>query len=435
VGEIWVGEQPVDSVGTSRCDPSSYGLRPASGLAPLVYDRIGITPSGDRRELRRHGRGVREKPHEDPSYDGCRRAPGAKGSRCHREEEELFATTQAGVQELLAHGAEEGCLQLSEVERLAGDAGLSDEEVEALFEEIDARGIAIRDDCGQERPPGPRYENGELAATTVDSLQLFLNEIARYPLLTAKEEVELAKRIERGDVEAKHRMINSNLRLVVSIAKRYRGHDLSLLDLIQEGILGLIRAVEKFDWRLGYKFSTYATWWIRQAVQRGVANRAHTIRIPVHVADRERLIARTQARLTTTLGRTPTDQEIAEEAGLRLDQIDDVRRAARAVTSLDKPLGKEGEETLAAVIPGEEGGEVFEELHVSLLGQMLNAAVGALPDLERQVVGRRYLTEPPLSLRAVAGELGISEGRVKQLETSALERLALERELQALRPG
>jgi RNA polymerase primary sigma factor len=345
------------------------------------------------------------------------------------------ATAEAEVADLLAHGAEEGCLQLSEVERFAGDAGLSDEEVEALYEAIDERGIPLRDDCGRERPPGPRYENGELAAATTDSLQLFLNEMARYPLLTAKEEVELAKRIERGDLEAKHRMINSNLRLVVSIAKRYRGHDLALLDLIQEGILGLIRAVEKFDWRRGYKFSTYATWWIRQAVQRGVANRAHTIRIPVHVADRERKIARTQARLTTLLGRSPSDEEIAAEADIRLDQIADVRRAARAVTSLDRPVGEEGEETLVALLPGETGEEALEELEVSLLGQMLHSAVDALPDLERKVVELRYLTEPPLTLRAVAEELGISGDRVKQIEICALERLALERELQSLRFG
>ena len=163
-----------------------------------------------------------------------------------------------------------------------------------------------------------------------------------------------------------------------------------------------------------------------------MANRAHTIRLPVHVADRERKIARAQARLTTALGRTPTDDEIAAETGLRLVQIDDVRRAARAVTSIDRPIGEEGEETLVALLPGEKGEEAFEELHVSLLGEMLRSAVRALPELERKVVEHRYLTDPPLSLRAVAGELGISDDRVKQIEASALEQLALERELQAL---
>jgi RNA polymerase primary sigma factor len=343
------------------------------------------------------------------------------------------ATTDAEVMELLARGEEAGCLKLSEVERLVEEAGLDEDEVEAIYEEIDERGIALRDDYGQARPSGPRYANGELAAATTDSLQLFLNEMARYPLLTAKEEVELAKHIERGDLEAKHRMINSNLRLVVSIAKRYRGHDLSLLDLIQEGILGLIRAVEKFDWRLGYKFSTYATWWIRQAVQRGIANRAHTIRIPVHIADRERKLARVQAALTTRLGRSPTDDELAGEAGIPLEQLEGVRLAARAVTSLDRPVGEDQTETLGALLPTPYGREVFEELEVSLLSEALGVALEALPEDERRLVELRYLREPPASLRAAAAELGVSEERVKDLERTALERLALERELQALR--
>jgi len=340
------------------------------------------------------------------------------------------AVAATELAELLARGEEEGCLQLSEVERIVEETGLGDDEVEALYEEIDERRITLRDDCGQLSAPGPSYENGELVAATTDSLQLFLNEMSRYPLLTAQEEVELAKRIERGDLEAKHRMINSNLRLVVSIAKRYQRQGLSLLDLIQEGILGLIRAVEKFDWRRGYKFSTYATWWIRQAVQRGVANRAHTIRIPVHVADRERKVARTQMLMTSRLGRSPTDEELAREVGVRLDQLEAIRLAARAVTSLDRPLGEDEGETLAAILPVEER-EVFEEIEVSLLGDALRSALGALPDEERTVVELRYLQEPPATLREVAAELGVSEERVKVLERTALERLALERELQA----
>jgi RNA polymerase primary sigma factor len=348
-------------------------------------------------------------------------------------ESEAAVVLDARVEELFVRGADEGTLQLSEVERLAEELDLGGEDVEALYDELDERRIELRDDAGAERRPGPRYENGELAAATADSLQLFLNEMARYPLLTAAEEVELAKRIERGDVAAKHRMINSNLRLVVSIAKRYQGHDLSLLDLIQEGILGLIRATEKFDWRRGFKFSTYATWWIRQAVQRGVANRAHTIRLPVDVAERERKLARAQSRLIAALGRSPTDQELAEEAGVTLEQLAAVRRSARAVTSLDRPLGAEAETTLAELIPGEEGEAAFEELHVSLLGNALRAAVQGLPDLERDVIELRYLGETPLSLEAVARRLGISINRVKRLEKAALAELALERELQALR--
>jgi RNA polymerase primary sigma factor len=289
------------------------------------------------------------------------------------------------IAELLERRAGEGCVDLSEIEQLIDELELDEDAVAALHEELEERGIAVRDDCDSEARsgPGPVYENGDLAAATADSLQLFLNEMARYPLLTAAEVVALAKRIERGDVAAKHRMINSNLRLVVSIAKRYQGQGLSLLDLIQEGILGLIRAVEKFDWRRGYKFSTYATWWIRQAVQRGIANRAHTIRVPVHIAERERRLARVQTRLTAGLGRPPTDEELAKEAGLTSAQLAAVRHAARAVTSLDQPVGFDEGTTLRDLIPGEPGQEAFEDLHVSLLGETLRAAVRSLPDPDR----------------------------------------------------
>src|ERR671922_2854801 len=177
------------------------------------------------------------------------------------------------IEALLAHGEDDGCIELSEVDEVAQALELEDEELEAVYEEIERRGIELRDDCGRAEAPAATYVNGDLAHATTDALQLFLNEAGRYPLLTADQEVDLAQRIERGDRGAKELMINSNLRLVVSIAKRYQGHGISLLDLIQEGIIGLIRAVEKFDWRRGFKFSTYATWWIRQAVQRGVANK------------------------------------------------------------------------------------------------------------------------------------------------------------------
>ena len=208
------------------------------------------------------------------------------------------------VSALMELGEREGCLELSEVSRVVEEAGLEDEDVERLYQDIQERGIELSDDCGRAATEST-YVNGDLAVSTTDALQLFLNEVGRYKLLTAEEEVELAKRIERGDREAKDLMINSNLRLVVSIAKKYQGHGLSLLDLIQEGIIGLIRAVEKFDWRRGFKFSTYATWWIRQAVQRGVANKAREIRIPVHIVDRERKIARAERELVAKHGRAP----------------------------------------------------------------------------------------------------------------------------------
>ncbi|MGH2972867.1 MAG: sigma-70 family RNA polymerase sigma factor, partial [Gaiellaceae bacterium] len=219
--------------------------------------------------------------------------------------------SQEALQSLLDHGEEIGSINLSAFNELVADLELEGDDLAAVYEQLEQRGIDLTDD-GHEAEAS-HYANDEVAAMTTDSLQLFLNEAGRYALLTAAEEVELAKRIERGDQQAKDRMINSNLRLVVSIAKKYQGHGLSLLDLIQEGIIGLIRAVEKFDWRRGYKFSTYATWWIRQAVQRGVANKSRTIRIPVHIVEREQKIARAERELTLTLERPPTDDEVAKK--------------------------------------------------------------------------------------------------------------------------
>jgi len=272
---------------------------------------------------------------------------------------------------------------------------------------------------------------------TTDSLQLFLNEAGRYPLLTAAEEVALAKLIERGDPQAKDRMINSNLRLVVSIAKKYQGHGLSLLDLIQEGIIGLIRAVEKFDWRRGYKFSTYATWWIRQAVQRGVANKSRTIRIPVHIVEREQKIARAERELTLKLERPPTDEELAKTAKLSVKHVGEVRRAARAVASLDKPLGDEGDTAFGDIVATDQA-DVEEEVVVGLSEDLLHSAVAKLPEREQYVIKLRYGLdgdEDPKSLETIGRELGLTRERVRQIETQALERLALEREIAALAPA
>jgi RNA polymerase primary sigma factor len=223
-------------------------------------------------------------------------------------------TAEQQLRALMEHGEEMGCINMSIFTQIVQELDLDDEELNGLYEQIETRGIDLTDDCGLPEVEESTYVNSEVAAMTTDSLQLFLNEAGRYPLLTASEEVELAKRIERGDKAAKDKMVNSNLRLVVSIAKKYQGHGLTLLDLIQEGIIGLIRAVEKFDWRRGFKFSTYATWWIRQAVQRGVANKSRTIRIPVHIVEREQKIARAERELTLRLGRPPTDEEVAAHA-------------------------------------------------------------------------------------------------------------------------
>jgi RNA polymerase primary sigma factor len=336
---------------------------------------------------------------------------------------------------LIELGEREGCLELSEVSRVVESSELDDDETERLYEDLQHRGIELSDDCGHAQTPDATYINGNLAESTTDALQLFLNEMGKYKLLTAEEEVELAKRIERGDKEAKDLMVNSNLRLVVSIAKKYQGHGLSLLDLIQEGIIGLIRAVEKFDWRRGFKFSTYATWWIRQAVQRGVANKAREIRIPVHIVDRERKIARAERELMATLGRTPNEAEIAKATKLPLKQVREVREAARAVTSLDRPIGEAGETSFGELVPGEEPSP-DETLHVSLEEDTLRRAVAGLPDRQQEVVRLRYGLNgdgDPHSLEEIGRRMGLTRERVRQLEAEALERLAVNREIEALR--
>jgi RNA polymerase primary sigma factor len=338
------------------------------------------------------------------------------------------------VDALIARSGERGCVNLSHLYELVQEQELEDEDIRALYEQLEERAIEVSDDCGKESDDST-YVNGDLALATTDALQLFLNEAGRWPLLTKEEEIELAKLIERGDEQAKERMINSNLRLVVSIAKRYQGHGLSLLDLIQEGIIGLIRAVEKFDWRRGFKFSTYATWWIRQAVQRGVANKSRTIRLPVHIADREQKMARAERLLAPKLGRQPTEEEIAKQAKLPLKQVREVRHAARAITSLDKPLGADNEGRFGDLFASE-GAEPEEELTVSLEEDVLRRAVAQLPDREREVVKRRYGLNgerDPASLATIGRELGLTRERVRQIEASALEQLAVNREIEALK--
>jgi RNA polymerase primary sigma factor len=343
-------------------------------------------------------------------------------------------TTRPEVATLLSRGEEAGCLNLSELDELTQALGLSEEETEALQAAIDARGLEVTDDCGRTEVEATRYQNPEIADSTTDALQLFLNELRRYPLLSKEEEIELAKRIEQGDLEAKERMINSNLRLVVSIAKKYQGQELSLLDLIQEGLFGLIRAAEKFDYRKGFKFSTYATFWIRQAIQRGLANRARTIRIPVHIGQRERKIARAERELAAKLERDPNDEEIAKAAELPLEQVIDVRNAARTVTSLDRPLGEDGEGSFGELLPSD-APQPDEEVEVSLAEEALKRTIADLPDPERNVIQLRYGIDgdEPTPLRETGRRLGLSAERVRQIESKALERLAERRELAALR--
>jgi RNA polymerase primary sigma factor len=268
---------------------------------------------------------------------------------------------------------------------------------------------------------------------TTDSLQLFMNQASRYPLLTAEEEIDLAKRIERGDLEAKERMINSNLRLVISQARRYQGGGLPLQDLIQEAMLGLIRATEKFDWRRGYKFSTYATLWIRQAMQRGLDNTGRPIRLPAHVAQRQRRVNRVEAELTTRLDREPTDEEVAAEADIPAEEVAAMRDVTRVTASLDQPVG-EGETSLGELHAGEAPATESEVIDRQR-EQAVEDALDRLPTLERRIVELRFGTggEASLPAREVARRLDVTEQRVHQVEAEALEQLAREGALDAWR--
>jgi len=277
------------------------------------------------------------------------------------------------------------------------------------------------------------YTQAEVAEATSDSLQLFLRDISQRPLLTAAEEVELAKRIERGDTEAKNRMIESNLRLVVSNAKRYRGLGLPFLDLIQEGIIGLIRAVEKFDHRRGFKFSTYATWWIRQAMQRALQQQSRTIRIPVHVGQELARVRAAERRLAVELGRDPSPEEVAQAVGTSVQQLEELRSAERIPVSLEARVGSEGDTELGALLP-QDGPTPFDELEVELAETSIRKALARLDARARQVIELRFGLDggEPLPLREVARRMNLSAEGVRKLERRALRMLADERELQAL---
>jgi RNA polymerase primary sigma factor len=302
-------------------------------------------------------------------------------------------------------------------------------EVGGIIRELEERGF----DVGEDGRETMAAVHAAPVATTTDALQLFLREAGRHPLLKAAQEVELAKRVERGDKEAKQRMVESNLRLVVSIAKNYRNQGLPFLDLIQEGTLGLIRAVEKFDWRRGYKFSTYATWWIRQAVARGLADKARTIRLPVHIVERLQKMNRAERSLPTRLGREPSLEEIAEAASLPIEQARQVRAAARAATSLDQPVGDQGDTVVGEFLAGE-GLLPDEQVELSLRSRALQQALAALRERERHVLVLRYGLDDdePKTLEEIGRRLGLTRERIRQIEVEALRRLASLREIQAL---
>ena len=266
-----------------------------------------------------------------------------------------------------------------------------------------------------------------------EALDLFLEDIRGYPLLDKRQEVELSRRIEQGDLGAKERLINSNLRLVVSIAKKYQGQDMSLLDLIQEGTLGLIRAAEKFDHRKGFKFSTYATFWIRQAIQRGLANKARTIRIPVHIGQRERKVARAERELSVKLGRDPGIDELAAEAELSPDDVRELLEAPRTVTSLERPVGDDDSSEFGALLPSDDR-PPDEEVELAMRQDAVRVAVRRLPDRERRVIEMRFGLDgrDHAPLREAGRVLGMSSEGVRKLESRALRHLAEEGELEAL---
>jgi RNA polymerase primary sigma factor len=349
----------------------------------------------------------------------------------------------------MVEGAEErGFIDPAQIAAFAAELELNDDELEELTRELERTGLEIGQPAAQaadaqptEAPKAEVKEEQEEpapepAVTTVaisgsaDSLQLFLADVGRHKLLTAAEEVMLAKRIERGDPTAKRHMIESNLRLVVSIAKGYRGLGVPFLDLIQEGTLGLNRAVEKFDWRRGYKFSTYATWWIRQSVQRAVANHARTIRVPVHVVERQQKLSRAARRLEVELGREATKEELAEATGLPMQHVDEALGAANASVSLNQTVGADDEGELGDLFADREAADPFDEAEESLRRQGVRRALEALPERERRILELRFGFEgEPWTLEAIGNELDLTRERVRQLEGQALSRLGALRDL------
>jgi RNA polymerase primary sigma factor len=338
----------------------------------------------------------------------------------------------------LLEGAEErGYVEPAELEALALELDLGEEEMSEFAQELEAIGLEIGPPAEEATETEETEQAEQLAAGPVtgagDSLQLFLADVGRHKLLTAADEVMLAKRIEQGDLRAKRHMIESNLRLVVSIAKGYRGLGVPFLDLIQEGTLGLNRAVEKFDWRRGFKFSTYATWWIRQSVQRAVANNARTIRVPVHVVERQQKLGRAARRLEVELGREPTKEELAEATGLPIQHVDEALGAAQASVSLNQSVGADDEGELGDLFADREAVDPFDEAEESLRKQGVRKALNALPERERRILELRFGFEgDPWTLEAIGAELGLTRERVRQLEGQALQRLAAIRDLSSV---
>jgi len=324
----------------------------------------------------------------------------------------------------------EGRGHITEIEltALASEHDLDGDEVAELRAELEAREVEIESAEVDAEPEAPaRSADASTGPMTTDSLTLFMQEAGKYKLLTAAEEVELAKRIERGDRGAKDLMINSNLRLVISIAKRYQGHGLPLGDLVQEGSIGLNRAVEKFDWRRGFKFSTYATWWIRQACQRAISNLSTTIRVPTHVHERRIKLARARQKFEAERGVLPTNEELASATGLELRHVVEALSAVEANVSLNQSVGSEGDGEFGDLFADTSAADPVEEAAVALEQQTVRRALAKLPERGRRVLELRFgLNGEQQSLEAIGKELGLTRERVRQLESESLRRLQSE---------
>jgi RNA polymerase primary sigma factor len=352
------------------------------------------------------------------------------------------------VKSLLARGQQVGVLTHAEIASATAELDLDDTDVEELhgfFEQAEIELVEEVDPAAQavQRAPERRGRRKPKIALdlkpdmSTDSLQLFLKDIGKVGLLTAEEEIDLAKRIERGELDAKQKMVESNLRLVVSIAKNYRNQGLPFLDLIQEGTIGLVRAAEKFDYRKGFKFSTYATWWIRQAVARALADKARTIRIPSHVVEKLNQIGRAERRLVTGLGREPTAEEVAEVTGIDPEEIASIKRSAQAPISLEKPVGDDDQSEFGQLIPDEQAESPYERAAEILANEALRDALENLSYRERRVLELRYGLgdQHPRTLKEVAHRFGVTRERIRQIENHSLKKLQNLGEAQQLRDG
>lgn len=340
------------------------------------------------------------------------------------------------VQELIKKGRDQGFLTQEEIMEVFPDAEVRVFELDDLYDKLLSESIDVFESVTPEEIETDERAQEKLdreieilskleGIESTDPVRQYLREIGRVPLLDAEQEVELAKRYEKADKRAKDKLTESNLRLVVSIAKKYIGRGLSLLDLIQEGNQGLIRAVEKYDWRKGYKFSTYATWWIRQAITRAIADQARTIRIPVHMVETINKLYRTSRRLMQELGREPTPEEIGEELELDADRVREIFKIAQEVTSLEAPVGEEGESMLGDFIPDEGQPSPVDQASKQLLKNHLDEVLATLSDREARVLKLRFGLEgnKQMTLEEVGKVFGVTRERIRQIEAKALRKL------------